>query len=137
IGNWTAHGASRYTGPSPATATRSTRSRRMAPIVGRFSPSGTSVNGGTSIFSARPIIFLASSRYIPRPHPLGEHESSFRAVGSGFLLHEAHVRHGIRFRNFADGTELRFIPADVLCQRFQNPFGMRRSYDHARNQLAL
>jgi hypothetical protein len=53
------------------------------------------------------------------------------------LLYEAHVRDGIWFRNFANGTELRFIAADIFAERPQDALGMRRGHDHAGNQLAL
>src|SRR6266478_5596381 len=107
----------------------------MAAIWGRFSRNRTSANGGTSISSARPVNFLEGCKYCP--HPRGEGFSSSRLVLSRFLLHETHVRHGSRFRNLADGAELRFISADIFSERPQNAFGVRRTHDHARDQLAL
>ena len=53
------------------------------------------------------------------------------------LLHKTHIRHRSRFRNFADGAELRLIAADIFAERPQDALGVRWTHDHARDQLAL
>src|ERR1700676_922190 len=109
----------------------------MAIISARSSSSRTSANGGTLIFSARRRRRVAVSPQGPRfatpkawARAMEASCSSFSLAS--FLLNETHIRHRSGLRNITDGSELRFIPADILGERLQDAFGVRRTDDHTR-----
>src|SRR4029077_3320424 len=53
------------------------------------------------------------------------------------LLHEANVGDRGRLGDLAYGAELLLVSPDILLESAQDSLGVPRTYDHARNQLAL